>query len=285
MLRREDQTPENRQRLHNIYEAIVHSLCITELGDVFQKHLGNPSGCANTIVDNTIIMFVLLAYAWIMNINSSYEDFIKHVMAVLCGDDNTFTVSDEMIPHFNATVVMREWKAVNITATTDDENPREVKDLDFLSQTFIEHKGMMLPKPDYNKVMCSLESGNDTNDVRWSLLRAYALRNETWSDVKCRDAIIGYIHRIRKKSGNALIGACKGVEMSVIQSQWKTDYELECLYTGYEDPTAKNIRNGRRHFTPRCRFDWRRLSRVEIDLESSMVPLFSIVYVDSIIAA
>jgi hypothetical protein len=47
------------------YDEVVASVAITPIGELLQKMKGNPSGCTNTTVDNTLILFALLCYCWL----------------------------------------------------------------------------------------------------------------------------------------------------------------------------------------------------------------------------
>lgn len=64
-LRPQDRTQENWNALRNIYAAIIYAVCVLDLGDLIRKFTGNPSGCINTIVDNTMILIRFMFYAWL----------------------------------------------------------------------------------------------------------------------------------------------------------------------------------------------------------------------------
>jgi len=87
-------------KIHNLYIEIIHSYMVLPFGDVIRKFLGNPSGSFNTITDNVLVLYMLLAYAWqILTPEEfhTYECFHANVEAALCGDDNTWTVSEKMV--------------------------------------------------------------------------------------------------------------------------------------------------------------------------------------------
>jgi len=109
-----ERTPENWSRFSALYDDVVETVICLETGEIVRKSTGNPSGCSNTVVDNTMILFRLLAYAWILLARAegrptTYLDFKQEVEAALNGDDNTFTVSDEVVGWFNATSVSKIW--------------------------------------------------------------------------------------------------------------------------------------------------------------------------------
>jgi hypothetical protein len=266
MLAVEHKTPENLLRFQRLYDDIVHSVIVLENGELIQKHTGNPSGSANTIVDNTMILFRLFAYAWIelarekfgtanatsvaaaMNeditkrnydgvLFGSYQDFIDNVEAALNGDDNTFTVSQLCVSWFNPKSISPIWSGIGVTTKTPCEEPRALKDVQFLSQGFREEKGVWLPVPDTDRVLCSLRWGSSDDDVRWHLMRAYALRIDSWANEECRTFIQSYIEWIwnHPEYKEQLVGEINGLSMSTIDAIYKSDPWCWALYAGQED--------------------------------------------------
>lgn len=237
-------TADNRKRFWNLYRQVIHSCIVLDDGDVVQKHTGNPSGSANTIVDNTMILFRLFAYSWIClsrespdrHVYSSYASFQAHVEAALNGDDNTFTVSQQCVGWFNARSVSRVWTSIGVETNTPEWDPRRLEDCDFLSQSFVKLHGKWLPKPERDKVLCSLLWGSTVSDVRWTLMRAYALRIESWADVVLRRDLMSFIKYVEKVHSSQLKGNIldsKGevlMSMDNIKRVWKSDAEIQRLY-------------------------------------------------------
>jgi len=265
MLAEEYKTPENLLRFQRLYDDIVHSVIVLENGELIQKHTGNPSGSANTIVDNTMILFRLFAYAWIElarkkfgqanaaslaaakldditlrdyegDVFGSYQDFVKNVEAALNGDDNTFTVSQLCVSWFNPKTIAPIWSGIGVTTKTPCEEPRALKDVQFLSQGFREEKGVWLPVPDTDRVLCSLRWGSSDDDVRWHLMRAYALRIDSWANLECRSFIQKYIEWIwnHPEYKEQLYGEINGISMSEIDAIYKSDDWCWALYAGQE---------------------------------------------------
>jgi hypothetical protein len=239
-------TSENLERVAQIYDAIVNSVVLLENGDLVQKHTGNPSGSSNTIVDNTICLFRLKAYAWIrrcekLGFEASYATFISFVEAALCGDDNTFTVSDEVVAWFNARSISEEWSLLGITTTSDNYASRKLSDVDFLSQGFRydEKLEIWMPVPDTNKILCSVMWGSSVDDVRWHLLRACALRMDSYGNLECRKTLDEYIDFLNTRyseqmSGSIQVGRSLNIPMKLIRTVWKSDTFLDALYSGRE---------------------------------------------------
>lgn len=191
MYRDGDRTPENLHRLRVYYRNLVNSLIITPEGVLVMKLGGNPSGSCNTINDNTLILYCLMAYAWIRvcpNLTeSSYLEFELNTAKILVGDDNTWTVSDWAHEFYNAKSVIMEWALIGITTTTDSLEPRSAEELDFLSAKTIFYQGKAIPVYDRAKLMASLlYSETAQQKPSFTLLRAAALMQVGWSDTQFR---------------------------------------------------------------------------------------------------
>lgn len=159
MLAETYRTPENLRRIQTYYRNLIHTLVITPEGVIVMKQLGNPSGSVNTISDNTLVLYTLMAYAWIRLSPEdvrSYFDFEANTSKVLVGDDNTWTVSDDAHDFYNATTVIEVWKELGITTTTDTLAPRKATELDFLSAHTVYIRGVAVPVYDRRKLMATL---------------------------------------------------------------------------------------------------------------------------------
>jgi len=295
-LRPEFQTLENMWRMHNLYLDVIHSIMVTPLGDVIVKDTGNPSGQGNTIVDNTMILYHLLAYAYIVqwkkehsadgpryaellslldknkcdNDDSidevdieremeiivardcTYGNFSDLIEMLLNGDDNTFSVSERIIKWYNARNIANIWSGIGVTTKTPCWEPRPIHQLSFLSQStrYDERLQVYLPVPEHERIMDSLLHANEhpTGDVRWTLLRAYALRIESWGCLKTREALWDFINYVWRMYGDKLNGVVSvpktGESMTylAIANIMMSDKELSKLYCGLEsDPSVRGL--------------------------------------------
>jgi len=260
MLEEKYRTQSIYNMMYHVYEEIVHSVTVCTTGEVFIKHIGNPSGSANTIVDNTLILYRLLAYAWIRlaphneNIlkgplfdmrKQSY--FEENVEAALNGDDNLWSVSDEVVKWFNAQTVKAEWLKIGIKAHADPdipENylPRKFEQCDFLCQNFKLFANCWVPYPETQKIMCALCYGGKTQmSVKMALLRAHALRLESFFNDECRCEIMKYIEFLRKNYDDQLRLEPVKLKTGVVEPRFQdimasffTDSECLQMYLGYE---------------------------------------------------
>lgn len=187
----EDQTPETRKRVQNYYKNLVNTVVMTPEGILVMKQTGNPSGSVNTITDNTLILYALLAYAWIKTAPEKYqtlESFEMHTSKALVGDDNTWTVSSEAIAWFNARSVIDVWKEIGVTTTTDSLEPRPARELDFLSAHTVFLGNTAVPIYSRNKMMTSLlYSTREDRTPATTLERVGGMLSIGWVDYQFRD--------------------------------------------------------------------------------------------------
>lgn len=164
----------------NYYEEIIDSVYVLPFGEFVQKFLGNPSGCINTVVDNTLILSALLMITWMRTVGTSYEDFKHRSAALLYGDDNTFSVSEDIIEIFNGKACKRVFGTFGVIIKGEEKElePRPVDELSFLSFGFYAYKDkLVIPlyqKPD--KLLCSLAFRDNGQGLCMRLQRALAIR-------------------------------------------------------------------------------------------------------------
>jgi len=232
MLRQEDQTPVNLERLQVYYRNLVNTLILTSDGVFVMKKGGNPSGSVNTISDNTLILFILLAYGWIQLVPEEYLDlasFEEHVSLAICGDDNTWTVSNVMLPYFNARALIKEWARIGIVTTTDSLEPRPVEELDFLSAYTVYIDGVAVPLYSREKMLTSLLYSREPDNPSYALIRACAILRVTWADAHMRNYLKEYIAWLVSEYGEVLHSS---EEWKQALHQIPTEHELKCLFLG-----------------------------------------------------
>jgi hypothetical protein len=234
MLREEDQTEDNLKRLLTYYRNLINTVILTSEGVLVMKLGGNPSGSVNTISDNTLILYTLLAFAWLMIAPEgmdSYEAFEAHTSKALVGDDNTFTVSPEAINFFNAHNIIPVWKDIGITTTTDCMEPRPVEELDFLSAHTVVIDGCAVPLMDRNKILTSLLYSRYPDDPAYTLTRVTAMQRVAWADVPMRRYLQEFVSWMIKEYDPVL---CQDPEWVRARTQIPTSLELRELFLGKE---------------------------------------------------
>lgn len=246
-----DQTEENYNRLNNVYDHIVNSYIVMEDGTLIQKTTGNPSGSSNTVVDNTMILFRLFAYAWIRLCRKNgrrplYSDFLSNVVALLYGDDNTYSCSDEVVGWFNPHNIGEIWSGIGVTTKTPCYEPGTLDSVSFLSNRFKYSKvySMWFPVPETERILSSVCWGASKDDVRYHFLRTCALRMDSYWNKEVRDILADYLAYLQKYHARELVGALsirgsEPISMDQIFGLWRSDLWIEALYAGVEGQTGQ----------------------------------------------
>lgn len=232
-LREEDKTPENLARIQTYYRNLVNTLMLTPEGILLLKKLGNPSGSVNTVTDNTLILYWLLAYAWIVNAPeeyNNYTDFEEHTSKCLLGDDNTWTVSETAHEFYNGISVIEVWKRVGITTTTDSLVSRPADELDFLSAHTVFLGDVAVPLYDRNKLMQSLFFAPQKHITpETTLQRVTNLLQIGWTDIPFRKFCNALIDWLLAEYDPVLKDDKRWI---IAKAGIKTDDEYYTLFTG-----------------------------------------------------
>jgi len=228
--------------LRNVYQHYLNSVMVLTNGDVVMKTTGNPSGSGNTVVDNTLHLYKLLAYCWCVLCPPemrSYESFHANVEAALYGDDNTFTCSDLVNPWFNAKTVAAVAATIGVKVTAEDDiwEARPLSGLKFLAQGFrFVDQTWWVPVPETNKVLSSMIGNAACHDPRWDLLRASALLMDAWWNEEARSVLQSYIHYLYKDFSHYMCDGevYKGITYNQITSAIKNERQIRSLYFSTE---------------------------------------------------
>jgi hypothetical protein len=221
---REDQTPENLQRIQTYYRNLVNTLILSPDGILLMKKGGNPSGSVNTVTDNTLILYWIMCYAWISLAPKEYctlAAFEEHTAKALLGDDNTWTVSDLAHGWYNGRSVIETWKIIGITTTTDSLEPRPACELDFLSAHTVFLRGRAVPLYNRNKLMQSLlYASRDHLTPEVSLTRVCCLLQIGWTDYPMRKYCRELINFLLEKYDKVLANDARWI---IAKTNIKTD--------------------------------------------------------------
>lgn len=239
-LREEDQTEDTKKRIQHIYRNAINTLVATDEGNIIIKKGGMCSGYVNTVSDNTLILYKNLALAWIQNAPqdmNTYACFEDNTSKALVGDDNTWTVSDEAHPFFNATTVIKSWSRIGIRTTTDSMEPRPAKELDFLSAHTIFMHGKAVPLYDRNKLMVSLLYAPKKDFTPETTLgRAGALMLVGWTDQTFRKFVRTFIRWLIEKFDKVLFNDTRWI---LAKTTIHSDERLQALWLGTTAFTLK----------------------------------------------
>jgi hypothetical protein len=256
-LRVEDQTEDNLARIKTYYRNLINTVLLTPEGVLLMKKLGNPSGSVDTVTDNTLILYWILAYAWIRTAPvemNNYADFELHTSKALLGDDNTWTVSNTAHSFYNAVSVINEWKPIGITTTTDSLVARPASELDFLSAHTVFLRGDAVPLYDRNKLMQSLlYAPQDKITPETTLQRVTNLLQIGWTDLPFRKFCNDIITWLLERYDHVLKDDSRWI---IAKSGIKTDDEYYTLFTGHKTSHQKQLSGNERKMTKPDKLDY-----------------------------
>nr|YP_004429254.1 RNA-dependent RNA-polymerase (RdRp) [Grapevine Bulgarian latent virus] len=158
-------SPESKRQRANLLMAIVNrkSICGSQ---VYEVAAGIPSGCALTVLLNSIFNEMLIRYVWKISVGGvPREMFSTYVTLIVYGDDNLISVHPEFLPHFNGMVIQAKLKEVGVTITDGSDKTAEgiyekpFEKLDFLKRRFAKQSdGTVLAPLDLASIFTSLQN-------------------------------------------------------------------------------------------------------------------------------
>jgi hypothetical protein len=235
-----------------IYDNIQNSYLVLENGELVEKEVGNTSGQANTLIDNTMSSIIAMTYMYHrrckeLNIESSYQHCLQTLRAAILGDDVLLGQHPDNLTFINYDCMSKYYGELGMTITRESAEHVDVKDAEFLSTKFIQYpNGIYLPLMNRDKMFSSLMLGDSNPDPRWVLLRIFAYRIECWADkrfIKMLQKMENYIYQKYSKQlhGSMYVGKFnEEVSWTDVLSMRLSDRELDYLYMGYESrsPTS-----------------------------------------------
>nr|AAB69867.1 RNA1 polyprotein [Peach rosette mosaic virus] len=119
---------------------------------VYMVRGGMPSGCALTVVINSIFNEILIRYVYRKVTPAPACNFFnKYVRLMVYGDDNLLTIKEEVIPFFDGPVIKREMASVGITITDGTDKSsltlerKPLASLEFLKRGFrVQENGLVV---------------------------------------------------------------------------------------------------------------------------------------------
>jgi len=232
------QTPEHFKRFSNLYDQIVNSATVMSWGEVVSTRLGNPSGSPNTVVDNTLGLYALVAYCWIRScqdegVSPEYSEFDEEVVLALYGDDNTFSASERGLRYLHPERIKKHALELGFAVTSDGDDPKPIIELDFLSSKFVRlQNGIVVWKPkDSEKAKASLAFRSDGNIfTSWS--RACAHRLNSYFDPEIKRMADEWCLFLRDRI-DQIVGY-GDIEWGRRKGEYHSDRKLYNLYTTVE---------------------------------------------------
>jgi hypothetical protein len=235
-----------RKILDFIYANIQNSYLVLENGELVIKEMGNTSGQANTIIDNTLSSLIALVYTYHrrceeLSIEPSFEHLLSVIYAAIVGDDCLVGQHPSNLNFINYACMSKFYGELGMSITEESGEFVDIQDCEFLSTKFImSDKGIYLPLMNRNKMFSSLMLGDPNPDPRWVLMRIFAFRIECWADkefITMLKKMENYIYQRYplQLCGSMYVGRFdEEVKWTDVLSMRLSDKELDYLYMGYE---------------------------------------------------
>nr|BDX29159.1 polyprotein [Grapevine fanleaf virus] len=142
----------NRQR-KNLLLAISGRLSICG-NQVYVTEAGIPSGCALTVILNSIFNELLMRYCFKKIVPPIYKEcFDRCVVLITYGDDNVFTVAQSVMGYFTGDALKRQMAELGVTITDGKDKSlstipaRPLLELEFLKRGFKKGLGGQMYSP------------------------------------------------------------------------------------------------------------------------------------------
>ncbi|AYF57455.1 polyprotein [Potato virus U] len=127
------------------------SICYDQ---VYMVTGGMPSGCALTVIINSVLNEILVRYVYRkVTPQPARNYFNKYVELVVYGDDNLIAIHDDVVDYFDGPIIKEEMAKVGVTITdgTDKLSPtlvrKPLESLDFLKRGFRKGAGGLYSAP------------------------------------------------------------------------------------------------------------------------------------------
>ncbi|APO15117.1 polyprotein [Soybean latent spherical virus] len=127
------------------------SICYDQ---VYMVKGGMPSGCALTVIINSILNEILVRYVYRITVPMPAKNYFnKYVELVVYGDDNLIAIHDDVVSFFDGPIIKEKLAEVGVTITdgTDKSSPtllrKPLESLDFLKRGFRKIEGGMYSCP------------------------------------------------------------------------------------------------------------------------------------------
>nr|AIT39626.1 polyprotein [Tomato ringspot virus] len=144
---------------------------------VFEVRAGMPSGCALTVIINSLFNEMLIRYVYRITVpRPLVNNFKQEVCLIVYGDDNLISIKPDTMKYFNGEqikTILARYK-VTITDGSDKNSPvlraKPLKQLDFLKRGFrVESDGRVLAPLDLQAIYSSLYYINPQGNILNSL--------------------------------------------------------------------------------------------------------------------
>lgn len=233
-------TEDNVQRARVLYDLGTEGFVLLETGEVVQKIRGMASGDALTIFDNSLMHEIVAVYCLLKMIPWKHLVTLRlmEVFSLIydacgmafMGDDNLGACDQEKFPWFNPKILEEGYADFGFKMKKAEYGDK-LEEREFLSRKFIKKKGIWIPKPDREKVLCQVVYGNKGLHPKEVFERCLALEKTAWPDEELYRVIAAYNVWYMKAFEQDLREEIEGMtSFPTLLSQFKSDAQLESLY-------------------------------------------------------
>lgn len=144
---------------------------------------GMPSGNPLTTIVNCLVNQFVIRFAWIHTHgmrSASLRSFNNHVKAIVYGDDNVISVSEEAKPKFNPLSIVGAMANLNFIYTSESksgliENFRTIYDVTFLKRHFVwsDERNLMLSPLEFETVRQMMYFAQKNKDFKSVVISCY----------------------------------------------------------------------------------------------------------------
>jgi len=233
-LRKEDRTVGNCIRMLKLINLMIFALAVDPQGEIWQSNGGNKSGQSNTVVDNTMNAFRVLAYAFVRlrpDDTYTYADFHESVAAFMYGDDAIWSVARKYQWFSGYKVAYVAYTELHILLKIPENLPKSPRDLSFLSASTVSVDGVYVPYRPHEKFKASLLlMSTKPPSLAATFERLMGLRVAHWACPESNRLANLMFRDLR----NELIVDRMDPLVAVVMRSWHSNQEMLQLYTGIE---------------------------------------------------
>lgn len=188
------------------YKNVIDSHIVGWEGDLYIKHMGQPSGQTNTLHDNSLIHTLYFFYHWCKVVcqdsrfEPSWASFSAHVHLVIMGDDVIYSYSDSVKELMKPSRVSTTFAEMKVTLKYNDgtDVSPPMSEMEFCSMHFSLYGDVYVPIMKKEKMLASAFL-KDSCHPRVVLRRLLAIRIEVWWDKDLLSIIEGAIDYLLDK--------------------------------------------------------------------------------------
>jgi hypothetical protein len=231
-------TPLIFRAMFNLHVMLAFSPIVCPRGRVFNRRRGGPSGHDSTTEDNCLKSFLDLSVTWCLIMSPEYHSYhimTQYVEACINGDDVNESVDEFVRRYYNPVSIKLVSPRIDMVYHFGSDEFRTHSQCTFLGHTFqltaIPGVGaeMYLPVIECRKMRTSMLIYNKHSTLEMTVVRACALRAETFPCVSCRRWFAELIDFLRVKTAH--------IDTESMRTAWSgyhSDYFLWEFYSGMD---------------------------------------------------